>query len=39
MYRFEMWIHKGISREALDKLTEFLKAEFGTTVEEKDIKA
>jgi hypothetical protein len=39
MYRFEIWIHKAIPKEALEKMKEFLKSEFGTTVEERDIKA
>jgi hypothetical protein len=39
MYRFEIWLHKSIPEETLEKLKNYLKCEFGTTVDDKEIKA
>lgn len=39
MYRFEVWVHKSISLESLEKLKEVLTETFGSTVEDKPIKA
>jgi hypothetical protein len=39
MYRFEIWLHKTIPKDTLEGLKEFLKNEFGTTVEDREIKA
>ncbi len=39
MYRFEVWVHKSISLESLEKLKELLAISFGSTVDDKPIKA
>jgi hypothetical protein len=38
MYRFEVWVHKDIPRDSLESLKELLRSEFGTGVEDKEIK-
>ena len=39
MYRFEVWVSKSINIENLEKLKEVLTQTFGSTVEDKPIKA
>jgi hypothetical protein len=39
MYRFEIWVHKDIPKDTLENMKVFLKSEFGTTVEDREIKA
>jgi hypothetical protein len=38
MYRFEIWVSRDMEKDRLDGLKELLKKEFGTSVEERDIR-